>query len=89
MRANVALAVLLFSATRLAAIDSVRRIVVIIGVCLCLMVQHPRRYSIFYLSADLQKKEMFRPRAPLSATGSAPVTLSLVLVFHFAGHRMP
>lgn len=26
------------------------------------------RYSIFYLSADLQRPEMFKPRSPLSAT---------------------
>ena len=32
------------------------------------LIEPSKRYSIFYLSADLQEKKMFRPRAPLSAT---------------------
>jgi hypothetical protein len=27
-----------------------------------------RKYSIFYLSADLQERKLFQPRAPLSET---------------------
>jgi hypothetical protein len=32
------------------------------------LVNRSRAYSIFFLSADLQRPEMFRPRTPLSAT---------------------
>jgi hypothetical protein len=33
---------------------------------LVLVSENPRRFAIHYLSADLQKPEMFKPRSPLS-----------------------
>ncbi|MFK4820220.1 DpnI domain-containing protein [Ochrobactrum quorumnocens] len=32
------------------------------------LVSPTKEYSIFYLAADLQSPEMFKPRTPLSAT---------------------
>jgi hypothetical protein len=41
-----------------------------------------RRHSIFYLSADLQNSQMFKPRKPLSKLARRELQMALVGCCH-------